>query len=56
MQRSRKIRDIWNGAKEKKCRARKTLKHEALVAKIGVDTVENELEIHIVENELENEK
>ena len=28
----------------KKCKAGKTLKNEASVAKIGVDTVENELE------------
>ena len=30
---------MWNGEKEK-CKARKTLKNEALVAKIGVDTAE----------------
>ena len=34
---------IWSGAKDcKSCRSRKTLKNEYLLAKIGVDTAENE--------------
>ena len=41
VQRSWKIRKIWNGAKET-MRARKTLKNATLDAKIGVDTAENE--------------
>ena len=37
-----KIREIRSGAKETKSQARKTLQNEALDAKIGVDTAENE--------------
>ena len=41
VQMSWKIREIKSGAKET-CRARKTLQNDALDAKIGVDTAENE--------------
>ena len=34
---------ILEGCKGQNCEIRKTLKNEALVAKIGVDTLENEL-------------
>ena len=40
-----KIREIWNGAKEKNVKLEKgavTLKNDALDAKIGVDTAVNE--------------
>ena len=38
-----KFSEVWSGAKEcKSCRSRKMLKNDALVAKFGVDTAENE--------------
>ena len=43
VQTSWKITEIWNGAKELS-RARKTVNIAALIAKIGVDTAQNEFQ------------